>query len=194
MEPVRFAKGVRLLGGVAVVAVLALAASACGGSSSSDTTTTTGATATVVWANGVCNSFAAWKGSLQRARADLGDDNPSSSDVQNAGHQAQVATQALATSLQTLGPPPTGNTATVQQSIATLRTQLQSGRQKINNTLNGSFTSPAEVKAGAASVQASASQMLDDFTTAVNGLKSLDPGSEVEKAFHQAAACEPFFT
>jgi hypothetical protein len=36
--------------------------------------------------------------------------------------------------------------------------------------------------------------MLSDFTSTVNDLKSLDPKSDLEKAFHQAVACQPFFT
>jgi ABC-type transporter Mla subunit MlaD len=194
MEPVRFAK---LLAGAAVVAALALAASACGGSGGNNDTTTTTATtgnsATVAWASGVCNSFGAWRASLQRAKASLGG-SPTSSDVQNAGHQAQVATQALASSLQQLGKPPGGASATVQQSIATLRTQLQSGRKQINDAVSGSLGTPAEVKSAVSSVRTTANGMLNDFTSAVNGLKALDPKSDLEKAFHQAVACQPFFT
>jgi hypothetical protein len=36
--------------------------------------------------------------------------------------------------------------------------------------------------------------MLNDFTSTVNDLKSLDPKSEIEKAFHQAVACQPLFS
>jgi hypothetical protein len=193
MDSVRSAK---LLAGVAVVASLALAASACGGSGGNGTTTTTATTgnsATVAWASGVCNSFGAWKASLQRAKASLGG-SPSSSDVQNAGHQVQVATQGLSSSLKQLGRPPGGATASVQQSIATLRTQLQSGRKKINDTLNGSLGTSAEVKAAVSSVRKTANGMLNDFTSTVNGLKSLDPKSNLEQAFHQAVACQPFFS
>jgi hypothetical protein len=117
MESVRPTKRARLLGGAALVVALGLAASACGGSSSSNTTTTAaGNSATVTWATGVCNSFAAWKASLQRAKASLAG-NPSSSAFQNAAHQAEVSTQALASSLQQLGKPPTGASATAQQSL-----------------------------------------------------------------------------
>jgi small-conductance mechanosensitive channel len=185
-------KRARLLAGAAVVVALGLAASACGGSSSSDTTTTSGASATVQWANGVCNSFGAWKASLQRAKASLGGSS-SSSDLQNAGHQAEVATQGLASSLQQLGKPPTASNAKAQQSIATLRTQLQSGKKKIDSTLSGSYGTPAQVKAAVASVRTTALAMFNSFTSTVNDLKSLDPKSELEKAFHQAAACQPFF-
>jgi exonuclease VII large subunit len=194
MESLRSAK---LLAGAAVAA-LALAASGCGGSGSSDTTTTAATTAggnsaTVAWASGVCNSFGAWKASLQRAKASLAG-NLTSSAFQNAAHQAEVATQGLASSLQQLGKPPTDANAKAQQSIATLRTQLQNGKKQIDNTLNGNPTSKAEVSAAVASVRTTALSMQSDFTSTVNDLKSLDPKSEIEKAFHQAAACQPFFT
>jgi hypothetical protein len=195
MESVRSAKRVRRLAGAALVAALALAASACGGSSETTTTTTStgGNSATVAWAGGVCNSFGAWKASLQRARASLGG-NPSSSGLQNAGHQAEVATQGLASSLQQLGKPPTESSAQAQQSIAALRTQLQSGKKEIDNTLNGNNSSPAQIKAAVASVRTTAASMLSSFTSTVDDLKSLDPKSDLEQAFHQAAACEPFFS
>src|SRR5690349_10615198 len=137
MESVRFARRARRLGGAALVVAVALAAGACGGSGSSDTTTTTGASATVAWASAVCTSFSAWKASLQRDKASVAS-NPTSTEFQNAAHQAVLATQGLESSLQQLGKPPTATSATVQHSIATLRTQLESGKDKINATLNGS--------------------------------------------------------
>jgi exonuclease VII large subunit len=190
MKSVRSTKRARLLAGAALVGALALAASACGGSS--DTTTTAGATATVQWANGVCNSFGAWKASLQRAKASLGS-QPTSTEFKNAAHQAEVATEGLQSSLQQLGKPPTTANATAQQSIATLKDQLLSGKQKIQTTLNGNYASASQLKGAVSSVQTTATSMLNSFKSTVNSLKSLDPKSELEKSFHQAAACEPFF-
>jgi hypothetical protein len=184
---------VRLLAAAVVVAALALTASACGGGGSSDTTTTNGASATLAWASAVCTSFSSWKASLQRDKASLGS-QPTTTEFQNAAHQAQLATQGLQSSLQQLGKPPTSNSATVQQELTTLRTQLLNGKQEIQKTLNGSYTSASELKAAVASVRATATGMLDSFTTAVDKLKTLDPGSDLEKAFHQATACQPYFT
>jgi len=195
MDSRRSTNRARLLAAAAVVTALGLGASACGGSgSSSDTTTTTGATATAAWASAVCTSFSAWKASLQRAKTSLAG-NPSTEAFQNASHQVSVATQGLASSLQQLGKPPTSNSATVQQSITTLKTQLQSGRDKINATLNGSNNpTPAQRRANVATVRTTANSMLNSFTSTVNDLKSLDPGSDLEKAFQQTTACDPFFT
>ena len=193
MKSVRSTKRARLLAGAALVAVLALAASACGGSGSSDTTTTSSASATVAWAGGVCTSFSAWKASLQRAKASLGS-QPTSTGFQNAAHQVTVATQGLQSSLQALGKPPTATSATVQQDIATLRTQLVNDKKMIQNTLNGNYSSASQLKTAVSSVRRTAKAMLTSFTAAVDSLKSLDPGSELEKAFHQAAGCAPFFS
>jgi exonuclease VII large subunit len=195
MESVRSPKRARLLGAGAVVVALALAASACGGSGSKNNptaTTATGGSATVAWASAVCTSFSAWRASLQRAKASLGS-QPTTTEFQNAGHQVTVATQGLQSSLQQLGKPPTGNTAAVQQDIATLRTQLLNGKAKIQDTLNGNYANASQLKSAVSSVRTTATGMLDDFTSAVNDLKSLDPGSEVEKAFQQTSACKPFF-
>jgi exonuclease VII large subunit len=189
----RSSKRARLLGGGAVVVALALAASACGGSSSPETTTTTGASATAAWASAVCTSFSSWKASLQRAKASLSS-QPTSTEFQNAANQVTVATQGLQSSLQALGKPPTDNTAAVQQAIATLRTQLLNGKAKIQDTLNGNYASASQLSSAVTSVRTTTTGMLNDFTTAVNSLKSLDPGSELEKAFHQTSACDPFFT
>jgi hypothetical protein len=188
----RSARSPKLLVGAAGAAALALAASGCGGSSSSHTTTTAGGSATVVWANGVCNAFGAWKASIQRAKASVAS-NPSTSALQAAGHQVQVSTQALFSSLQQLGHAPTQANAAAQQSIDTMRTQLQSDRQKINDATNLKNPTAAEVHAAVATVETSVASMSNSFTSTVKSLKSLDPSSELEKAFHQAAACQPFF-
>jgi len=192
MGCVRSTKIVRLLVGAAVVTALGLAASACG-SSGSGTTTTTGASATVVWASGVCTSFSGWKASLQRAKASLGS-QPTSTELQNAAHQAVLATQGLQRSLQQLGKPPTATSATVQQELGTLRTQLLAGKNKIEDTLNGNVSSVSQLKAAVTSVRTTAKAMLNSFSSTIKSLKSLDPGSELEKAFHQTSACAPFFS
>lgn len=191
MESVRSTKRARLLTGTALVAALVLAASACGGSSSSQTTTTSAATATAAWASAVCTSFSSWKASLQRAKASLASE-PTQTQFQNAAHQAELATQGLQSSLQQLGKPPTAASATVQQSIATLRTQLLNGKKEIQSTLNGPHTSASDLKAAVASVRKTAASMVDAFSTTVDDLKSLDPKSELEKAFQQTTACAPF--
>lgn len=191
MESVRSTKRARLLTGTALVVALVLAASACGGSSSSQTTTTSAATATAAWASAVCTSFSSWKASLQRAKASLASE-PTQTQFQNAAHQAELATQGLQSSLQQLGKPPTAASATVQQSIATLRTQLLNGKKEIQSTLNGPHTSASDLKAAVASVRKTAASMVDAFSTTVDDLKSLDPKSELEKAFQQTTACAPF--
>lgn len=192
MESVRSTKRARLLAGTAVVVVLGLAASACGGSGgSSQTTTTSAATATAAWASAVCTSFSAWKASLQRAKASLASE-PTQTQFQNAAHQVQVSTQGLQSSLQQIGKPPTSTSATVEQSISTLRTQLLNGKKEIQNTLNGNHSSASELKGAVASVRQTAASMLNAFSTTINDLKSLDPKSELEKAFQQTTACAPF--
>lgn len=193
MEPVRATKRARLLGGAAVVVALGLAASACGGSGgSSQPTTTSAATATAAWASAVCTSFSSWKASLQRSKAALAA-NPTSTEFQNSAHQVELATQGLQSSLKQLGKPPTATSASVQQSIATLRTQLLNGKKEIQNTLNGNYASASQLKSAVKSVRTTAQSMLADFSKTVSDLKSLDPGSELEKAFQQTTACAPFF-
>jgi hypothetical protein len=183
-----------LLGGAAVTAALVLVASGCGGSGSGTTTTSAagGNTAMLTWTTGVCNAFGGWKSSLQRARTSLGS-NPSSSEFMQAGHQVEVATEGLRSLLQQLGPPPTATGATVKQSLDSLRAQLQSGRNKIEQTVSANNDTPAAKKAAISTLKTTATGMLDDVTHTVDQLKALDPGSELEKAFHQSAACAPFF-
>lgn len=176
-----------------MVTVLVLAASACGGSSNSETTTTTGATAMLTWASSVCTSFSAWKASLQRQKASLSS-QPTTNEFQNASNQAVLATQGLQSSLQQIGKPPTGTSATVQRELTSLQTDLLNGKKKIQSTLNGNYSTPSQRRSAVASVKTTVTAMLDSFTSTVNGLNSLDPGSEIEKAFHQATACDPFFS
>src|SRR5262245_13937480 len=189
MKSVRSAK---LLAAAALVVALGLAAAGCGGSSSSDTTTAVGGSATVAWANGVCNAFGAWKASIQRAKTSVAG-NPSTSALQTAGHEVRVSPQGLFSSLQQLGRAPTQANAAAQQSIDTMRAQLQSDRQKISNATNLTNPTAAQVHAAAATVRTSVASMSNSFTSTVKSLQSLEPGRELAKAFHQAKACEPFF-
>ena len=174
------------------MAVLVLAASACGGSSKSETTTTSAATAMASWASSVCTSFSAWKASLQRQKENLSNE-PTQTEFQNASHQAVLATQGLQSSLQQIGKPPTGTSATVEQQLTSLKNDLLNGKKKIENTLNANYSSPSQVKSGVASVKATATDMLNSFSSTINSLKSLDPSSDISKAFHQTSACDPFF-
>jgi exonuclease VII large subunit len=192
MRSVRSTGSARLVAGAAVVVALSLAASACGGSSNSETTTTSTATAMATWASAVCTSFSSWKASLQRDKAAVSS-NPTTDEFQNSTHQAVLATQGLQSSLQQLGKPPTGNSATVQKEIASLRTDLLNGKQKIENTLEGSNSSKSEMKSDVATVRTTVNGMLDSFSSTVDNLQSLDPSSEVSKAFHSTVACEPYF-
>jgi exonuclease VII large subunit len=193
MDSVRSKRSARLVAGTALVVALGLAASACGGSSSSSQTTTTStATATAAWASAVCTSFSSWKASLQRAKASLASE-PTNTQFQNAAHQVEVATQGLQSSLKQLGKPPTSTSASAEQSLETLRTDLLDGKKQIQTTLNGSYSSGAELKSAVGSVRTTATSMLNSFSTTIDDLKSLDPGSELEKAFHQTTACDPYF-
>jgi len=46
---------------------------------------------------------------------------------------------------------------------------------------------------GTSTVTATLAAMVHNLTLAVGNLKKLEPGGELEKAFHEAPACAPYF-
>ncbi len=178
-----------LLVGAGIAAALVLAATACGGGKGG-ASATTGASATVQWASGMCTAFTTWKTSLKKIHLGA---HPSSSDVQAAGGEVRDATQALTQSLKKLGKPDTATGGAAKENLDTLETAMSNDKEKIEETLK---TKPPTAAAGLAqlsTVTASLAAIVHNLNLAVGNLKKLEPTSELEKAFHEAPACAPYF-
>lgn len=174
--------------GCAAVAALVLSVAACGGGTT--TTTAAGGTSPVEWANGVCSSVTTWKHSVESIKNDV-TSQPSPSQLRKAGRRVERATETLSRSLKQLGPPETAKGEAAKQSLDTLATGLQSGMNKLEETLNSSSSGVAGTLAQISAITATLSSMAQDLELAGGNLKNLAPGDELEQAFHQAGACRP---
>jgi hypothetical protein len=177
-----------LLGGVAA-AVLVFSVAACGGGG--NTTTAAGGVSAEQWANGVCSSFTTWKTSLESAKNEV-TSQPSPSQLRKAGRQIERATETLAQSLRQLGTPDTAQGEAAKKNLDTLATNIDSGLNKLKQTLNSSSSGVAGTLAQISTISATLSGMAADLKLAGSNLMNLAPGADLEQAFHQASACQAY--
>lgn len=174
--------------GVAAMVVLVLSAAACGGGGGSNTTTTEAAGMTPQkWATGVCSSFATWQHSLESIKTDV-TSQPSKSQIQKAGQEFDQATKTLVQSLKQLGAPETAQGQAAKQSLDTIATTLESGMNKIDDTLNSSGSVLTQIS----TISATLATMASNLKLAGSNLEHLAPSGELQRAFQQASACRQF--
>ena len=174
------------------MAVLVLSVAACGGGAGNTTTNSAaGGSSSVQWANGICTSFTTWKNSLESIKTDF-KSQPSESQLRQAGRQVENATQTLARSLKQLGKPDTAQGATAKKNLDALATSLETGMDKLKDTLNTSASGDAGVLAQISTIAATLSAMGNHLELAGANLKNFAPSDDLRQAFHQAAACQPY--
>lgn len=173
------------LGATAIVA-LVLSVAACGGGKNT-TTTASGGTSAEAWANGVCSSFTAWKSSLDSAKKDF-TSQPSESQLRKTGRDIERATQTLARSLKELGTPNTAQGQAAKQSLDTLATSLENGRDKVDQTLKSGDGLMLQV----AAIGTALTTMANSLELTGKNLKSLAPGADLQQAIHQTDACKQY--
>jgi hypothetical protein len=174
------------LGAVAAVA-LVLSVAACGGGGGNEATSTAGGVTAEAWANGVCSSFTTWKNSLEKAKKDF-TSQPSESQLRQTGRNIESATQTLARSLKQLGTPETAQGQAAKQSLDTLATSLENGKNKINEDLKSGDGLMLQV----ASIGTTLTSMANSLKLAGANLKGLAPGADLQQAVQQASACKPY--
>ncbi len=186
-----YAMSLRLLGGVALAA-LVLSAAACGGSGGSSPTTTTasaGGTSSETWANGVCSAFTTWKKSLESIKTDV-TSQPSKSQIRQAGRKVEDATRTLTRSLKQLGTPDTAQGKAARKSLDTVVTTLDDGMSKLDEALSSSSSSG--LLSQLSTIGSTLATMASNLRLAGGNLKQLAPDGELQQAFQQASACRPY--
>jgi ElaB/YqjD/DUF883 family membrane-anchored ribosome-binding protein len=173
------------------VLALVLAAVACGGGGESSTTTTTEESSAVQWAGGVCSAFTTWKNSVKSIESSVAS-QPSKSQIQKAGQDFQSATKTLTESLKQLGKPDTAQGQAAKKNLDTLESTLQSNMNKIQDTLNQSSSGAASTLSQISTLSATLATMANNLKLAGGNLKSFAPSGELQQAFHQATACQPY--
>jgi ABC-type transporter Mla subunit MlaD len=179
---------------VAAVVGLVLGVSACGGAKKSATTTTsTTSAATAGWASSVCTAFTTWKSSLQATKADLTEGGVSETNLKIAGTEARDASKTLAQTLKTLGAPTTTGGEKAKQDLANFSTTMSFSVNKIQEALNSSPSSAAELGAAITDLKQAEATMVTALSTAVTSLKGFSPSGELEQAFKDSPSCAVYF-
>jgi len=181
----------RVLGALAVAALVLVAAACGGGKSNTTTSTAAGGTSAEQWANGVCSSFTTWTKSLESIKTSVSS-QPSKSALQQAEKQIETATETLAHSLRSLGTPDTAQGQAAKKNLDTLATTLQSGMNQLKQTLNSNSSSAAGTLAQISAITATLSTMASKLKLAGGNLKNFAPSGELRQAFQQASACQKY--
>ena len=178
--------GMRLLGSLAAVLVLAILAAGCGGgggsSSSSDTKSPQ------EWADGVCSAINTWTDSLSSASKSVTGGNLSENSLKQAASDLKDSTAQLKDDLNGLGKPDLSSGDKAKQDIDTLSSNISAGVDKIDGAIKGAQS--GGIVNAVTTVTSTITTMGTQVQTTFNELKSLDPAGELKSAFENASSCK----
>jgi hypothetical protein len=141
------------------------------------------------WANGACTAINTWISSLKSIQNNLSAAGiPTKQQIQNAGKQAEDATQTLSKSLKSLGKPNTQSGQQAKSTLDTLSTELDGDRQTVKDAVD-SVKSLTDLPAAISKVSGAFASAQQQIGSAVTTLKGLDTKGELQSAFKQAPAC-----
>jgi hypothetical protein len=193
------ARAFRIVGCGVVALALVAAFSGCGGSNNdsgssagtttSSTSTSSSGTATPLdgWASGFCQAIASWGSTVKTTSAKL--DN-SQADFNSASQAISSANQALTGSLGGLGSPPSPASTDATTAIDKLSTTLQDESAAIEQALNSTFSTQAEITTASAQVRASIKKMNASISKTVTDLKALPDTEGWKKSFQEVPSCK----
>ena len=118
---------------------------------------------------------------------------PSKSALQKAGQEIESATKTLTQSLKSLGKPDTAQGEAAKKNLYTLQSTLQSDMNKIEDTLNQSSSDAASALSQISTISATLASMANNLKIAGGNLQAFAPSGELQQAFHEAQACQPYF-
>jgi hypothetical protein len=172
--------------GVAAVVVVFLAIRAFGDDDSS-TSTTTAASQANAWAEGTCSALVSWKGDVVEA-ANMLKAQPTRDNAKQAVADAKTATLTLTDSLSALDAPSTSAGSEAQDTVDSLKTQMQTGLSKMQSAsakLSG-ISGSAEALS---TISSTLVTMRDQLAAAGNTLRNL-PDGELQNAVASAPSCD----
>jgi hypothetical protein len=173
--------------GVAAVVAVFLVVRAFGGDDDSSTSSATAASQADAWAEGTCNALVSWKGDVVAAANSL-KAQPTRDNAKQAVNDAKTATLTLTDSLSALDAPGTTAGSEAQDTVDSLKTQMQTGLSKMQ-------TAAAKLSGVSGSVEALSTisstlvTMRDQLAAAGNTLRNL-PDGELENAVASAPSCD----
>jgi hypothetical protein len=177
--------GMRLLGALASLLVLAVLAAGCGGGGGGGNETTSAQD----WADGVCSAINTWTDSLRSAGQSLSGGNLSESSLTGATDDLKDATAQLKDDLSGLGAPDTESGDKAKQTTDELSKNIQQGVDSIEGAVKDA-TSGGGIVTAVTTVTSTLSTMGSQVQTAFGELEKLDPGGELESAFQNASSCK----
>jgi hypothetical protein len=153
----------------------------------SSSAATTGASQTAAWAEGTCNALVTWKGDVVAAVNTL-KATPTRDNAKQAADDAKTATLTLTDSLSALGAPRTSASAQAQDTVDSLKTQMQTGLSKIQEA-SGKISGISGSAAAVSTISSTLVTMRDQLAAAGAKLREL-PSGELEDAIASAPSCK----
>jgi hypothetical protein len=173
--------------GIAAVVVVVLVIRAVRGNNDSSTTSTAAASQTDAWAEGTCSALVSWKTDVLAAVNSL-KAKPTRDNAKQAANNAKTATLTLTDSLSALGAPGTSAGAKAQETVTTLKTQMETGLAKIQEAAGKLTGNLAGSLDSVSTISSTLVTMRDQLTAAGNALRTL-PSGELETSIANAPSC-----
>jgi hypothetical protein len=141
------------------------------------------------WADSFCSAVTTWTNDLEAAAEPLSDLSSLSEDsIRQAAEDAKSATETLAESMRSLGPPDTSSGDQVESSVEALATEVESGAQELEDAV-ADVSSVAEVPAALGTITTTLADLGREVGSALQTIGDADASGELESAFENADSC-----
>jgi hypothetical protein len=174
----------RLLALVACVAALGLVAAGCGGDDGEE------ASSADEWADEFCSIVQDWNDELDRIRDELGDDFTRDS-LEQAGEDADAATQDMIDSLRDLGAPDTPSGDAIDQEVDEFSDTVE--REDIRQAVEDA-DGIAGLAEAVGQVGTSIAAMTTELEQTLRAIDEQDAEGEIRTALDESETCEQLNT
>ncbi len=154
----------------------------CGGKSSDEK-------AASEWADGLCQSFVDWRGSVQSAATKFTGGQVSKETLEDAASSISDANSKLADDLDGLGKPPGRASEEAQEAIKELSKNLRDSADKIKDAASD-VSSRQDVVTAVQTIGTTLAAMGNDLSAAGDKLQGLGDKDTWKKAFSESEACK----
>jgi hypothetical protein len=175
----------RLLALAACVAAFALVAAGCGGDDDDDS-----ASSAAAWAEDFCTTVQGWTDELETIADEVGDASSLSSEtLEQAGNDADAATEDFIEELRDLGAPETDSGEAIEAEVEEFSDTVDQEREEIRDAVED-----ADGLAGLAQVVGVVSSSIASMGSAVQAtieaIDTADVNGEVRQALEDEPACD----
>jgi hypothetical protein len=176
----------RLLALVACLAALGLVAAGCGGDDGEE------ASSADEWADEFCSIVQDWNDELDRIRDELGDDFTRDS-LEQAGEDADAATQDMIDSLRDLGAPDTPSGDAIDQEVDEFSDTVEAEREDIRQAVEDA-DGIAGLAEAVGQVGTSIAAMTTELEQTLRAIDEQDAEGEIRTALDESETCEQLNT